>query len=103
MVAPVVAVRGGGDGGVVVGEVLAAEEYRAVGQNDVVFREAFLDGGRGGHDHDEAGPEPEGEDGAEGLGEAAEGAVERWFEEVEVAYDWKRRWAWREVAVAIWC
>lgn len=97
------AVRGGDDGGVVVAEVLAGEEHGTVGQNNVVFREAFFHSGRRGYDYDEAGPKPEGEDGAEGLGEVAEGAVERLFEEVEVAYDWKRRWAWREVAVAIWC
>lgn len=97
-----VAVGGGGDAGVVVAEVLAAAELGAVGQDDVVSREAFLHEGRGGHDHDGAGAKPEGEDRAESLGEAVEGAVERRFEEVEVAYDGKRRWGWWEVAVGIW-
>lgn len=40
------AVRGGDDGGVVVAEVLAGEEHGTVGQNSVVFREAFFHGGR---------------------------------------------------------
>ena len=64
-VAPVVAVRGEGDGGVVVANVLGRDEPGPVGENDVVFREAVLDGGRGGDDHDEPVAETEGEDGAE--------------------------------------
>ena len=38
-----VAVGGGDDGGVVVADVLARHETWAVGEDDVVFREALLD------------------------------------------------------------
>lgn len=92
-----VAVRGGNNGGVVVADVLSACGPGAVGQDDVVFGEAFFNGRRGRNDYDELGPESDGEDGAEGLGEFVEGAVEWLFDEVEVADDRKRRWAWREV------
>lgn len=64
-----VAVRGLADGGVVVAHVFPHGETGAVGQNYVVFGEAFLGGGGGGHHHHEAGPELEREDWAELGGE----------------------------------
>lgn len=60
-VAPVVAVGGNGDGGVVVPYILAGEEVRAVGQDDVVLGEAFLHRERRRNDDDKTGAEPEGE------------------------------------------
>lgn len=72
-VAPVVAVGGGGDGLVVVAHVLSREELRPVGQNDVVFREAFLRDVGGRDHHQKAAPKPEGEDGAQRLREGGGG------------------------------
>ena len=92
-VPPVVAVRGGGDGGVVVAEVLARDEAGPVGEDDVVLGESFLHGGGGREDDEAAGPEAEGDDAAVLVREAAEGAVERGSQEVEVADDGERGWA----------
>ncbi|KAJ4846883.1 hypothetical protein Tsubulata_011892 [Turnera subulata] len=68
-VAPMVAVVGGCHGGEVVVEVLAVEEGRAVGEDDIVLGEAFLRGGWGGNDHHEAGTKAKRHDWAVCLGE----------------------------------
>ena len=59
-----VAVGGGAHGGAVVVDVLAQYERRAVGEDDVVFGEAFLDCRRRGDDDEAARAELEGENGA---------------------------------------
>lgn len=64
-----VAVGGGGHGSVVVGDVLAHDEGRAVGEDDVVCCEAFFNRGWRGDDDNVAGAEPEGKNGAVLLGE----------------------------------
>lgn len=83
-VAPVVAVGRGDDGHVVVAHVLSREELRPVGQNDVVFREAFFRGIRGRDHHQQTATEPEGEDGTQRSREGVVGPVEGEFHEVEV-------------------
>lgn len=95
-----VAVGGGDHGGVVVAEVLAEEEGRAVSEDDVVLGEAFLDAGGRRHDDDAAGAEPEGQNGAVFLGQTVKMSVDWDFQEMEVADDGKRRWAWWEVFVS---
>ena len=60
-VAPGIAVRCRGHGGVVEPYMLAGRQARAVGQDDVVLGEAFFDGGRRGNDNHELGSESEGE------------------------------------------
>lgn len=57
----------------------------AVGKDDVVFGEALLRGGWGGDDEHAAGAEVEEHDGAVAAGDFGQGAVEGFFEEVEVA------------------
>ena len=73
------------------------EEAGPVGKEEIILGKALLDGGRGRNDEDGAGPKSECKDGAMGDGEAVEGAVEWFFEEVEVAYYGKGRGAWRWV------
>lgn len=58
-VAPVVAVRGCYEHGVVVGKVLGLHGVKTVGENDVVFGETFFGRGRGRNDDRELGPKPE--------------------------------------------
>lgn len=97
-VAPVVAVGGDAEGRVVVAEVLGGEGGGPVREDDVVCGEAFLGGGGGGDDEDAAEPEFEGQNGAVFGGEGLEGLSHGLFEEVEMAYYWKRRWGWRLVS-----
>ena len=51
-VSPEVAVGSEGDGGVVIVEDFPGKQARAVGEDDVVFGEAFFGGGRGGEEED---------------------------------------------------
>lgn len=86
-VAPVGAVRGHGEAGVVVLEVFPGEEAGAVGEDGVASGEALLVGGGGGDEEDGAGDEAEDEDWAVGGGDGGESAVEggRFL---------RRRWRW---------
>lgn len=89
-VAPVVAVGGPDEGGVVVAQVFAGQEAGTVGEDDVVLLcEAFLGGGRRGDDEDGAGSQSEEDDGAVAGGDGGQGSVEGFFEEVEVAEEWQ--------------
>ena len=54
-----VAIGGSCKGCEVVVEVFGGEEAGTVGEEDVIFGKALLDGGRGGDDEDGSGPEPE--------------------------------------------
>lgn len=65
--------------------MLSDEEVGAVGEDEVVFGEAFVGRGGGGDEEDAAGAEVEEDDGAVAGGEGGKGAVEGLFEEVEVA------------------
>lgn len=97
-VSPVVTIGGPGEAGVVVGHDSPRHQARAVGEDDVVFGEAFL-GGRGGRDDDGGtGAESEEENGAVAVGNSGESLVERSLEEVEVADDGEgEERGWREV------
>ena len=55
-------VGGGPYGGVVVEDVLSGEGARPVCQDDVIFGEAFLEGGGRCNDDSETGTEPERKD-----------------------------------------
>jgi len=93
----VVAVGSDGDSGAVVGDVLADEQARPVGQDDVVFGEAFLRCLCRRNDNHQAGTEPEREDFAVFLRKGVECVVERLFELVEVSDYREREWPWRMV------
>lgn len=84
-----VAVRGLGDGGVVVAEVFPYEERRPVGQNDVVFGEAFFHGRGRRYHHHAAGAEVEQQNVAVFTRQVVECSVEGVFDEMEVADDWE--------------
>ena len=71
-VAPVRAVRREGEGGVVVGQVLADGDARAVGEEPVVRGEALLDGLPAAEHEDSVPAEPERVDGAVLVGPGAE-------------------------------
>lgn len=64
-----VAIGGPQDVGKVVAIEFAAKEAWAIGEDDVVFREAILGGRGGGDDEEIAGSEAEEEDGAVAVGE----------------------------------
>lgn len=94
-----VAVWGCDHGRVIVGKVFANKQLRAVGQDDVVFGEAFVHRrGRRHYDH-AARTEPERENGTVFLGKAVESSVDWRFDEMEVADNWERRWARWEVFI----
>lgn len=82
-----VAVRGPGEAGEAVAEVLPVEEIGAVGEDDVVCNEAFPGCGGGGDEENGAGAEAEEEERAAPAGELREGAVERGIEEEEEEVD----------------
>lgn len=67
-----------------------------VGEDVVVGLEDVAGGGGGGDDDVEFGAEAEGEDGAVGMGEGGEVAVEVWGEGEEVAEDRQAARAGRE-------
>lgn len=71
-VSPVVAVRGEGDVGVVIAEMLAGEEARAVGQDDVVFGEALANDRGRRNDNDKTRAKTQREDLAVALGNEME-------------------------------
>lgn len=75
--------------GVSIGEILAGNKLGAVGENNVVCREAFFNGGYGGDDDDKAGAESEGEDWTVFLGEIVECSVDWVFEEMKMAKNWE--------------
>lgn len=84
-----VAVGSDADGGVVVAEVLRRESGGAVGENDVVRREAFVDRRGRREDEDTAHAEIEGQNVAVFGGEGVQGLGHGLLEEVEVAYEWE--------------
>ena len=93
-----VAVGSHGHNGAVVGYVLAEEETRPVGQDDVVFGEAFLRCLCRRNDNDEARTEPEREDFAVFLRKGVERVVEeRLFHLVEVSDYGEGEWPWGKV------
>ena len=92
-----VAVGSHGDSGAVVADELADEQARPVGQDDVVFGEAFLCCRCRRNDNDEARTEPEREDFAVFLRKGVERVVERLFQLVEVSDYGEREWSWRTV------
>ena len=81
------AVRGGGEGGVVVGKGFGGGELGTAGKGNVVVGEALFGQGERRDDKDGAVAEAEEHDGAVTGREAGEGAVERLLEEVKVAKD----------------
>jgi len=94
----VVAVGRRVDSGAVVADVLAGEEVRPVGQDDVVFCEAFMHCLCRRNDNDEARTEPEREDFAVFLRKGVECVVEEWlFHLVEVSDYGEGEWPWRMV------
>lgn len=70
-----VAIRGGPDCGVIVVEVLAHEETRAVCEDDIVFGEAFFGGREGGDDKHSAGAELEEKDWTVIVGKTVQSSV----------------------------
>lgn len=79
-----VAVGSPREAGVVVSHVLADEEARAVGEDDVVLGEAFLRDGRGGDDENGAGAEAEEYDWAIAGGDLGQASEEGFLQEVKM-------------------
>lgn len=98
--APVRAVRGPRDVGVIVRRVLPGGGFRPRSEGDVHGFEEHFGHVDGGPDDDGEGPEPEVHDGAVFLGEGVEGAVGEGADEVEVADYGPGGGARREVELA---
>lgn len=89
-------------GPVVVIEMLPRKRARTVGENGVVFCEAFFHSGwSGDHNHPER-AEAEEHDGTVVLTEFLEGPVNGWLHEMKMAYDRQARGArWHALAFPI--